>query len=847
MSNTSPHGSIWRKWDLHFHTPSSFDYADKSITNQALVDGLIAAGIEVVAVTDHHVIDASRIRDMQRLAGGNLVVLPGIEFRSELGGSNSVHFIGIFPENCPIEDIWTTLSGKLGLTATEIAKRGGNDSVYCDFVDTSEIVHELGGLISVHAGSKSNTLEGLKSANLISRKVKTDLVMECIDLLELGDLKDIKVYQDIVFPSLKYEIPLIGCSDNHDIGIYPVDGFFWLKGDRCFESLRQAVFEPRARVRLGENRPLQPFLTVSDIVIGFPNDAKLRSNGIEHPFCFRGHHDFTVSPYLTCIVGGRGTGKSTLLNMIHEKLFPSENQFFAENRIVSSEECGIERSVKIDGDENQIEIEFLQQNEIEQFAAAPERFTSAVFSRLKKLDAKDELESIEVGVGKMSTSIRRQAKLIKESYTLKDDIVRLRKDLHTNKRLVDSFENPEYKKIAVGLGDLSKEAQKLRGGSERLDKFVDAIRSEIDLHDGREGADATVFDAALQTAKTKITAALDETDADAEIANGKVRIASVDKATQLLKNQLGAFLEEKGLSPENLADVKRASEMIAELGEKIPDLEERLATVKEEIAEFDTRSDFVERYENAVRELLDPINKILSDQSSEVKPIRLEYSFDLTGADEAIYEVLAEVISDTDGRKIRIDHVRTALGNRSFFPMPSKQELVDSVITDGKTGQALRDYFGVDRNYDLLILRILERSVDVQSYRRIRVYYDEKPIEASSFGQRCTAAIVVLVLLGNTPIIIDEPEAHLDSSLIAKFLVNLIKEKKQQRQIIFATHNANFVINGDAELVHVLEMNSDSRTTVTGTTIENLEHRERLLALEGGRAAFLQRENRYGI
>jgi len=57
-------------------------------------------------------------------------------------------------------------------------------------------------------------------------------------------------------------------------------------------------------------------------------------------------------------------------------------------------------------------------------------------------------------------------------------------------------------------------------------------------------------------------------------------------------------------------------------------------------------------------------------------------------------------------------------------------------------------------------------------------------------------------MLGNTPLVIDEPEAHLDSSLIAKDLVELVKNVKINRQLIFATHNANFVINGDAELIH---------------------------------------------
>ena len=47
-------GSLWYRWDLHFHTPSSFDYEDKSVTNQQIIDRLMTEGVRVVAITDHH-------------------------------------------------------------------------------------------------------------------------------------------------------------------------------------------------------------------------------------------------------------------------------------------------------------------------------------------------------------------------------------------------------------------------------------------------------------------------------------------------------------------------------------------------------------------------------------------------------------------------------------------------------------------------------------------------------------------------------------------------------------------------------------------------------------------------
>src|SRR5258706_5328097 len=136
MGFHSPYGSLWNRWDLHFHTLSSYDYSDHSATNQQIIDGLVTNGVRVVAITDHHLIDVARIRNLQQLAGAKLTVLPGIELRSDQGG-DPIHYICIFPEDCDLEHVWTTLQGKLGLTAAAIQAKGGNDRVYVPIEDAA--------------------------------------------------------------------------------------------------------------------------------------------------------------------------------------------------------------------------------------------------------------------------------------------------------------------------------------------------------------------------------------------------------------------------------------------------------------------------------------------------------------------------------------------------------------------------------------------------------------------------------------------------------------------------------------------------------------------------------------
>ena len=135
-------GSLWRRWDLHFHTPSSYDRLAE-ISNQDIISSLIDNDIEVVAITDHHVIDVQRIKELQKIGRDKITVLPGIELR-DTHGAKPIHYICIFPENCDIERIWAELEIKLELTAHDIKEKGGHECVYVDIKSGAKLAQSLG-------------------------------------------------------------------------------------------------------------------------------------------------------------------------------------------------------------------------------------------------------------------------------------------------------------------------------------------------------------------------------------------------------------------------------------------------------------------------------------------------------------------------------------------------------------------------------------------------------------------------------------------------------------------------------------------------------------------------------
>lgn len=312
MTNYSK-GSEWRKWDLHFHTPSSYDYKDNSTTNEMIINKFIEFNVSVVAITDHHNIDVDRINELKKLANDKVTILPGIELRSELGGSESVHFIGIFPENSDIETIWTKLQGSCNLTSSDITSKG-NDKIYVPFIETAKLIKSLGGIVSIHAGVKTNSIETLKSLP-VKQAIKEDLI-EQIDIYEIGKVDDVQMYKDKVFPHISKRIPLVICSDNHDIKNYSIKENCWIKADPTFEGLKQIIYEPEERVYIGESPDI--IQKVLDNRTKYIKSIKIQAKtGYDGKYGkWFDNIEIPINSELIAIIGNKGSGKSAISDII---------------------------------------------------------------------------------------------------------------------------------------------------------------------------------------------------------------------------------------------------------------------------------------------------------------------------------------------------------------------------------------------------------------------------------------------------------------------------------------------------------------------------------------------------
>lgn len=121
----------------------------------------------------------------------------------------------------------------------------------------------------------------------------------------------------------------------------------------------------------------------------------------------------------------------------------------------------------------------------------------------------------------------------------------------------------------------------------------------------------------------------------------------------------------------------------------------------------------------------------------------------------------------------------------------------------------------------------------------------------ASAGQQATALLTVLLNQPGTPLIIDQPEDDVDSKMCPA-IVRLIWEAKSRRQLIFASHNANFVVNGDGELVaccdYVKAGDQTGGQIKAFGAIDNTAIKDEITTVtEGGERAFKLRMEKYGF
>jgi hypothetical protein len=327
---------------------------------------------------------------------------------------------------------------------------------------------------------------------------------------------------------------------------------------------------------------------------------------------------------------------------------------------------------------------------------------------------------------------------------------------------------------------------------------------------------------------------------DAWLLALNARMEGVDGIANKRRTEMERKLAEAGLSAAELDNVKALSRR-AELRDSYVQVATR---AQEELEQ--AQASFIDLLASRKaliaqrRKLYDDVISAVSDQfHQQVRIRRLEHAFTAE---------LDELLSN-----LRQKGITQWWNGLTVDVRPSPEQLAEAIEmgTTGEFGtsetvaQRLAENFSESKRYAVKALPsedryIIEQRLDNEEYRSA---------EDLSGGRRVSLLLSLLLEMEDTrPLVIDQPEDELDNRVLWSAVLPALRRMKGRRQIILVTHNANIVVNGDADLVVQLEADANHGCVKVAGAIEDPEVRRAIVdTVDGGRDAFDLRKSKYGF
>jgi len=858
--------------------------------------------IEVVAITDHNAGDAiDGLLAKNEELGNKITILPGMEVASD-GGT---HLLIIFdPSSAIRKNRWTTWRETVDHFLTAIftdnprfEEQDGRNTPLNSASSIDQIIKKAKEYSAIvifpHVFSQRT---GLFSCDSRTRK----RILKLCNILDLAcEQRDIQSKTDEANRKLTGQgfdstnFALIKTSDScriEDVG----SKFTWIKADATFDGLRQIIYEPKARVSIEENPPL--YLHPQIVSARLLNAEAYKSKKSNFPPITLTQEIF-FSLNLTTIIGPRAAGKTVLVELIgyvankfstdkKDKKLPLvqflSNEFSdLEVEITFQSGAGepikLKRPVKDWNDPfytSPFKIEYWTQGDIEKKADSPRQIADYISDRLRSdllIKTKEEIEAL-----------REEMESLRSSYSGKLQTEIEKKKFEAERKQIEAYFNKlkttEYKEITGKLKenrakrqlieslvqDIENQTSLLKNLASQLN-FSSTVDKDkvLELFDTRDPLRKKIekFYQLKETQLDTLVAALEVTAK--EIKNSAVKKA-LDKENTDLTKQFTDYCKSNGITITK-AEVEKRNNRIKFIDQQVSKLENQLKKFEGDkkrhgqlAAELSTKLKLWERENNKLINEFnksfkdtqisafwnDPANEIAGwikaqflDSNAKLKGI-IEKSFKIKSRvrEDYLEDIINELVKKY-GAKAREKIASTLKQNKA----PALQD------SSGKT-ETIRWFFEDPNTAPIredIIMRLGEYAETGDNY----IKYGDKVLgkDSMSFGERCGTLVELILLSGDHPLIIDQPEDHLDAKFVAERVVTLIRDQKVNRQVIICTHNANIVVLGDSELVTALSVSSRDKVSVEQGSLEDIQMRKTIFdILEGGETAFKKREQKYG-
>ncbi len=864
-------GAVWLRADFHLHTKADkkeFEYTEEE--NDFIskyVDALKQNSIRLGVITNHNKFDHGEFKALSKKARKEeICLLPGVEL-SVNDGSNGVHTLIVFGgqwlengQNYISPFITSMFLGKSDSEYQNENSRSDKnilqvveelDKTARDYFLIFAHVEQKNGLWKELGGGKlgdfaENRYEAVRKRTLAFQKVRTR-----------DNYTKVKKMLNSWYPA---EVEGSDCKSIADIG--RGEKTFIKLGDFSFDAVKFALTDHKSRL-CKESAPSYKHSHIKSIRFegGTLSGQTLR-----------------FSPELNTLIGIRGSGKSSVLEVLRYVLgipfgakagdttYKQElvgftmgsggkveidtldrygqpyviRRIFGESASQVLVDGQLQPGVSIRETVLQKPIYFGQKD----LSSTGEGFEKDLVDKLigSKLDSiRREIDTQKIRVGEAVDRLQKIATVdeqIKEQEEARQD-TEYRLKFYAEHRLEEKLQkrlefDADVRAMKKGVDLAVDFASDLR---ELLAKHEDEVRNFVGYESKHNKA---LFDKFYNDYKA-VVGIIDQ------IKSGIATLAVSQKGLREKQSELAEI--RKGMV-EEFAEIERklANELKGDNTQNVSSeeflrLKKRLVLAIQLLTELNKQKANKKSFEDALRIELQKLNDLWHSEFTVIKAeLDKVKSSSTTIAIESGYKEDKKTFLGFMQEMFRGSGIRET----TYQGIVDKYQDFIGIYTDFKNAKRL---FGSNPQILTdLFMKNLKTLLSYQTPNRFTIKYRGKELQHHSLGQRASALILfVLSQQENDLVIIDQPEDDLDNQTIYEDVIKLVRRMKTNVQFIFATHNPNIPVLGDAEQVHACSFTDDNVSVQSGSVDTSDTQSTIVNIMEGGREAFNRRKEIYQI
>ncbi len=698
-------------------------------------------------------------------------------------------------------------------------------------------------------------------------------------------------------------------DDRRNLGTHST----WVKwAQPTAEALRQACLA--RQTRLHQTEPQLPAIAITSLEV---------SNST-----FLGPIDIEFNPQFSCLIGGRGTGKSSVLEYLRWALcdhppmtdstelpdYQAKRVGLVKNTLAKVDGIatvtfvvnGIQHVVQRKATTESLQLKIADGNFEDCVAADVEKLLPIQAYSQKQLSAvgvrTDELiRLVKAPIEAELAAKRSELRDTKDEIRASHEKVRLKRDLSSRLERLQVEESSlalqvvELRKQLTGLSEADAQVLSQHENTLTVERHVSELTRHLEsMRAGIQAAGSSLKDPPdIRMENDESESLIDELarmHAAAERIKGMVseRLGAIEAILQDGSDELGGFVDSRAKLNAAIAQHNERYEAAKERSTAntgkltlIESVEKQVKSIRQQLA--DTREELQGRekaeseYESALvrwKQLHAARAVLLSgqcDRLTQLSAERIRATLAVASDASQISERLTKELSGTRVRSATYEALCSAVTDAQD-PLDEWLQLVeeleslaaieadedDDISVPGcprlvKAGATQNDLERIARKLTpaACLELLLTSPSDVPVFEYQRRENDYIPFASASAGQQATALLKVLLNQDGPPLIIDQPEDDLDNQVILD-IVEQIWSAKAKRQIIVSSHNANIVVNGDADLVICCDYrragdHSGGRIKCHGAIDVEQIRDEIKHVMEGGEKAFQLRKAKYGF